>query len=429
MKKRIFNNWTLKLVSVVCAMLLWFVVYNSDDPVDYGRFYSVPVVFENTEVLEKEGKVYQVLDNTDVISSIVVKANRSVIDDLSKDDIRVVADFNNYKMDGTIELDFSSERHSDGEITFNPSSDVLKLFVENRVNKNFRISLETAGEPEEGYIVNSKSTTRNQVSISGGESIINKIDKVVAVVDVADATSDISTSVELVLYDQDGVEIPTENLDMSMKSVDATVVIHPTKIVPVRYEISGEVAENYVTTGEVIYDVTEVAISGRASILATVSEVVVKGEKISIEGAEGDVVLDIDLDEYLMTGISRVDKATNNGHTTVTVKVVPIIEKEFTVLAKQVTISNVPENHFADRTLDTEEFTLTVRGAQHLIEELDEKDLRGKIDFEAWMEENNYTELGIGTVYKISPEFDLGEDFEVISVGTIDVAAGIVEEE
>lgn len=428
MKKRIFNNWLLKLASVVCAMMLWFVVYNSEDPVEYGRFYNVQVTFENTEVLEKEGKVYQVLDNSDVIDSVSVRANRSVINDLSKDDIHVVADFNNYKMDGTIELEFSSERHSAGEIEFNASSDVLKLFVENKAEASPYIHVETIGEPADGYLVYSANTTQNRINVSGGASVVERISKAVAIVDVSDAMGDINTSIDLVLYDKEGSEISVENLEMSMKTVATSVVIYPTKTVPVRYEISGEPAEDFVVTGEVAYGVTEVEIMGRSSYLAKLPELVISGEEMSIEGSAENAVLHIDLDDYLPTGVYRVNRANNDGKTSVTVEIVPIIEQKFTLLAKQVSVMNVPDDHFADRVLDTAEFEVIIRGAQHLLRELDGTKLQGSIDFEAWMAENDYKELGEGKVYLITPGFDLGEEYEVISVEAIEIVAGKKEE-
>lgn len=429
MKKRIFNNWILKLASVVCAMLLWFVVYNSEDPVEFGRFYSVPVIFENTEVLEKEGKVYEVLSNTDVINSITVSAKRSVMNDLSKEDIHVVADFNNMKMDGTIELEFYSERHAEGEIDFKPSSDELKLFVEDEADTSPYIFVETIGEPAEGYVIFDTSTSQNRINVSGGKSTIDRVAKAVAVVDVTGATGDISTYADLVLYDKDGVEISTDKLTMNVKSAVTTVTVYPTKVVPVRYEISGVPAEDYVTTGEITYGVTEVKLMGKASTLSRISEIVVKGEEVSIEGSEESVVLNLDLDNYLPSGIYRTDRTVNDGRVSVEIEVVPIIEKEFTLLAKQVTLKNIPDKHFADRTLDTAEFTVTIRGAQHHLEELDSTKIKGTIDISAWMEANNFKQLGVGTVYRIVPEFDLGEDFEVIDSEAIEVAAGIVEEE
>ena len=429
MKKQIFNNWILKLVSVVCAMLLWLIVYNSEDPVEFERFYNVPVTFENIDILEKEGKVYEVLGGTDVINSIRVKAKRSVMNELTKDNIHVIADFNKMKLDGTIELEISCDKYASGEIDFEPSSEELQLFVESKVSASPNIQMEIVGEPAEGYVVFSRNASQNRISVSGGASKVSRIAKAVAKVDVTGATGDIITTVDLVLYDKDGAEIVSDQLEMNVKSVTTTVNIYPTKKVSVVYEISGEPAEGFVTTGEVTYGRTEIEIMGSHSNLSRVSEIVVKGEDISIEGAVENVVLDVDLDDYLSSGIYRVDRATNDGRTTVDVEIVPIIEQEFTLLAKQVTLMNIPADHFADRTLDTAEFTVTIRGAQHLLEELDSTKIRGTIDISKWMAANDLEQLGVGTVYKIVPEFDLDEAFEVTDSEAIEVAAGIVEEE
>ena len=221
-------------------------------------------------------------------------------------------------------------------------------------------------------------------------------------------------------YGFDGVTVTRSN---------SNVTINSTATEEVRYEISGVPAEDYVTTGEITYGVTEVKLMGKASTLSRISEIVVKGEEVSIEGSEESVVLNLDLDNYLPSGIYRTDRTVNDGRVSVEIEVVPIIEKEFTLLAKQVTLKNIPDKHFADRTLDTAEFTVTIRGAQHHLEELDSTKIKGTIDISAWMEANNFKQLGVGTVYRIVPEFDLGEDFEVIDSEAIEVAAGIVEEE
>lgn len=429
MKKQIFNNWILKLVSVVCAMMLWIIVYNSEDPVEFVRFYNVPVEFENTDVLEKDGKVYEVLGNTDVISSIRVRAKRSVTSDLSKSDIRVVADFKNMKMDGTIELEVYCNRYSKGEIEFELSSKELKLFAESKVEASPFIYVETVGTPKDGYMVYDAKTTHNRMTVSGGKSIVERIDKAVALVDVSGASGDIITYVDIALYDVNGAVISTEKLDMNVEYEQATVYIFPTKTVPVRYEISGTPAENYVTTGNVTYETEEIAVMGRAATLASFSEIVVKGEEVSVEGAEGNVTLNLDLDKYLPSGVYRVDKDTHNGRVTVDVEVVPIIEQEFEIQASQVEVMNIPNKYFADITLDTAQFTVTVRGAQHLIAQLDKSQIEGTIDIEEWIEENSIKVLEAGTVYKIIPKFDLGEELEVVASETIDIVVGIIKEE
>ena len=169
-------------------------------------------------------------------------------------------------------------------------------------------------------------------------SNVSRVEKAVAKVDVTGATGDIITSVDLVLYDKEGAEISTDKLEMNVKSVTTTVIIYPTKTVPVVYEIAGEPAEGFVTTGEVTYGVTEVEVMGSNSNLSRISEIAVKDEEISIEGAVENVVLNVDLDNYLPSGIYRVDRASDDGRSTVEVEIVPIIEQEFTLLAKQVTL-------------------------------------------------------------------------------------------
>lgn len=429
MKKQIFNNWILKLVSVVCAMMLWIIVYNSEDPVEVVRFYNVPVEFENTDVLEQDGKVYEVLGNSDMISSIRVRAKRSVTSDLNKSDVRVVADFRNMKMDGTIDLEVYCTRYSKGEIEFELSSKQLKLFAESKAETSTFIYVETVGTPADGYMVYDAKTTHNRITVSGGKSVIDRIDKAVALVDVSGANGDIITYVDLVLYDSNGVAISKEKVSMNVEYEQATVNIFPTKTVPVRYEISGTPAEGYVPTGNVTYETESLLVMGRPATLSSISEILVKGEGVSIEGAEGNVSLTLDLDNYLPTGIFRADRESHNGRIHVEVEVVPIVEQEFELKASQVEIVNIPKKIFADRTSDTELFKVIIRGAQHLLEQIDESKLKGEIDLLEWMNENNVLEVSEGTVYKIVPKFDLGEEFTVVDSKTIDVVIGVVKEE
>ena len=94
MKKRLTNNWGLKLFSIIFAILLWLVVVNVDNPVKTNTFDNIPVKLQNTNLVTDEGLVYEVLDSTDTVT-VSVSAPRSYLELLSKDDIVAVADFNN----------------------------------------------------------------------------------------------------------------------------------------------------------------------------------------------------------------------------------------------------------------------------------------------------------------------------------------------
>ena len=55
MKKRLMNNFGLKLLSLGIAIVFWFVIINSKDPVESKIFRDVPVtVLNEDKVLERE---------------------------------------------------------------------------------------------------------------------------------------------------------------------------------------------------------------------------------------------------------------------------------------------------------------------------------------------------------------------------------------
>ena len=68
MKKLLTNNLGLKLLSVVSAFMLWLIVLDQVDPVTYESFSPIQVTMLNENVVTDQGLVYQVQDNSDVIS-------------------------------------------------------------------------------------------------------------------------------------------------------------------------------------------------------------------------------------------------------------------------------------------------------------------------------------------------------------------------
>ena len=426
MKNRIFDNWILKLTSVVIAVVLWIVGYSINDPADSKRMTNVPVTFINTEAITDNGQVYEVLGGTDVVRLITINATRSVIDDLEDNDINVEADFSKMKLDGSIELNVYSDRHNDS-ITFKPSSTELKLLVEDKIERYFSLEVDLIGEPEEGYIVGSSKLEWNRISIGGAESIVKSIDKAVAVVDVTDTKGDVFSYADIVLYDGEGKEVSKEKIDVSMKTVGTTVEILATKTVPVKYASAGIAAEGYVATGEITSGTNEIMIAGRENIISSVTEIVVEGEDLYFEEATEDVVLTVDLDGHLPFGITRANKQ-GNGRVEVTVQIVPIIEKEYTLEMGQVQIKNVPEGYSVVHVLESSEITVVIRGAQHLLDSLSVTDIGASFDIAAWMEESGMMRLEREEVYVVEPVYELGEGLEVVSTMPIEIIANVLEE-
>lgn len=426
MKNRIFDNWILKLASVVIAVALWIVALVINDPADSRRMTNVPVTFINTEVITENGKVFEVLDGTDTIRSITINATRSVIDDLEDKDIRVEADFSKMKLDNTVEIKFYSDRHNDS-ITFRPSSSELKLSVENKIERYYSLEVELIGEPKDGYIIGSSKLDKNRISVSGAASRVKNVDRAIAVVDITDTSGDIFTYADIVLLDDNGDEISRDHLDVNMKTVGTTVEILKTKTVPVIYESEGLAAEGFVTTGEVTGGVSELTIAGKESLISVITEIKVAGEELYFEDAEEDVVVEVDLDNYLPDGIIRADKQ-GNGRTNVTVQIAPVIDKEYTIETGRIRIENIPEGYSVKPVLASAEVVVTVRGSKHLIDGLTADDLTGTFDVAAWMQERGMSRLGREEVYKVDPAYELGEGLEVTATTPIEIISNVLED-
>lgn len=427
MKNRIFHNWALKVSSVVIAVVLWFVIYTIDDQPSTKYLYNVPVTFLNTEAITDDDKVYQVLDGTDVVRRITIKTTTSVSADLRDSDIKVEADFSKMKLDGTVELNIYSERHND-DITFKATSEELRLKVEDKVQKYLSLDSEMKGQLAEGYIIGADKLSPNRISVSGAESIMNTISKAVAVVDISGVSEDMFTYADIVLYDAAGNEVSKERLEMDMTQVSATVEVLATKKVPVTYVAVGTPAEGFVPKGEYTSAITEVVIAGKRSVLNSVSEIVVQDEAITLENAAQDVMVRVDLDNYLPAGIIRADRQTHNGQVDVTFHIAPIVDREITLRAGQVEITNIPEGYGIEYVSRSAEFKVVVRGADYLLEGLSSSDIRATVDIAAWMAETGEETLVNDGAYIAVPVYEEGEFFEVVASAPIEIIAKVLEE-
>ncbi len=233
MKKRLTNNWGLKLFSFIFAALLWLVVVNIDNPVKSNTYDNIPVRLQNANLITDEDLVYEILDSTDTVS-VTVSAPRSYLELLSKDDIVAVADFNNITAANTINISYYSRRYNDKITNFKGSIESVKLNIEPEKSFKPALKVATSGKVTEGYIIGEISTDQNQVRISGPESKVSEVVKAVVSVDVSGATSDIVTYADVKLYDADDNEIPTTGIKKNVDSIKVSVEILNTENEPIR---------------------------------------------------------------------------------------------------------------------------------------------------------------------------------------------------
>ena len=216
--KTLTKNLGFKILAVVFAFILWLVVYNTDDPT-VTVSYTTNVTVENASAVTEMNKCYEVLNGTNTVT-FAVTAKRSVLNKLEDTDFTAIADMNrmivNEKGDGAnVPIEITSKR-SNSSLKYNGKNKYLEVSLEDLMKRRFIITADTSGKVADGYALGEVTVTNpNVLNISGPASIVNKIDSVVATIDVDGMSMNLSDNVIPALYDADGQEIDTTKLKLS----------------------------------------------------------------------------------------------------------------------------------------------------------------------------------------------------------------------
>ena len=380
------NNLGLKILAVLFAIFLWWMVVNIDDPIGTKK-YTVDVSVTNPEVITNAGKSYQIIDDTKNVT-VTVKARRKVLDEIKKSNIVATADLREMQDTSVpIRVSVTGFEGEYEEVSASPRN--IQVKVENTQKKTFPITTVAVGTPRDGYVVGSMTSSPKTVDISGPESSIAKISKVVAKVDVSEMAADTSVQAQLIYYDAADNLIDktllTSNCDKN--GVSVTIDIWKTKELTLKFDTSGiEAAAGYVFTGiEVEPQAVEVA--GNPDVLRGMTELIIDKKALEKSDMTQSEEVIVDINEYMPENISLVD-ADAAG---VVVRI--ILEKAGTKTLRlptgSVTVLNASEE--LQLVYEVLEVELTFSGSNENLEKLTSESIIASIDLKDCKEEGIYT--------------------------------------
>ena len=405
MKKKLTDNLGLKIGSVLFAALLWLLVTNINNPATTRRVNNVRVTIINGEVLASQGKIYEVLDDSDVLDYVAITGPKTVMNNIGGGDLVAIADMNKLTADNTIPIELSTVQYNESLDSIRASSGVVKLKVEDRKSISIPLRAETSGTLQEGYIVGDVTTDQNLVRVSGPESLISMIETAEVSVGIAGFTGDIGTNAEIKLYDANGTEVPKDKLTMNINTVGVNVEILGTKSVPLRFAASGTPANGYRATGVISSSPGTVLLAGKGSALRNLSVIEIPDTEVDITGATGNVTTTVDIRPYL-SGSVELAEAGFDGNVAVTVNVEQEITRSITISESNIVIENLPEQYEGVISTYEEEFPIQVRGLAEEVNALDAEQIRGVVDINRLLETGVIEELGEG-YYDVNLAFNL----------------------
>ncbi|MBP8967880.1 MAG: hypothetical protein KBG42_01200 [Lachnospiraceae bacterium] len=397
----ITNNFGLKLLSIALAFVLWVLVAQISNPVGTVSFSNVRVTFLNADLLESQGKVFQILDQTDV-AKVTVRAPESVISTLSASDITAVADFAEITEDGRVPITYSLDRAE----RIIADHEELLVNVDEKKTKYINIIYELVGEVGEGCVQGQVKLDRNRLEVSGPASAVDRISYALVTIDLDGAVKTISADMELVLCDAMGVKIENEMIVKQTDYVTTTVTVLSTKTVPIFASVTGEPSAGYVYTGDITIDPEIVTIAGDTSVLNNISEIEIT-DPVDIGSARNDITATYDLSRYLPSGVEFEDKEFD-AEVSVTAYVEKMLEKNLTITSDSLLLHDIPDG-FEAEIVATEDISVRLVGLETELNAVSSESLTGIVEIDSYLTANNLTDIHDGDILAIPVKFNLSE--------------------
>ncbi|MCI6020188.1 MAG: CdaR family protein [Clostridia bacterium] len=390
MKEKLLNNLSLKILSAVCAIIIWIIIVNVYDPSTSVTVSGVEVQLVNTESLTEKEYAYEVVDGSKI--SVYISGPRSIVTDIKAKDIVATADLSNVTVFSDyvdIDVKVVKDGVSASSIEIAPKTTAIRLKIENRVTKTFNIDTELVGTPADGYVIGGQQISPSSVKVTGTSSVVDSISSVKASYDVSGATMNISDVAPIKLYDSQGTEIVDDRIELSKTAVDIKVNVLMTKTVPVTYKTKGIPADGYRVSG-IDQAVTEAVIAGTEDVLRDVNSIDVPDSAIDVSGLNADKIFHVRLSSYLPGNVTVMSEGVVN----VTVRIYPVSEREISVPVTGIVLSNLPQGYnisFGDVTA----VNITVTGEQSVLSALTVTGIVPTIDLSGIKEGDNTLQLKV----------------------------------
>lgn len=347
MREALTKNWGFKVLALGFSFLLWLAVVNVQDPVMTKTFTGVPVTVVHPEIITNRGNTYQVVEGTETVS-VVVKAKRSDMEKLRADSIVATADMKNLDTkSGTlipIDVTITASVRNSYEAYATPGN--IQIQIEANKTKSFPITVSTSGNLKDGYVLGEAKANPEKIEISGPESVVTSIDKVVASVQLNGESEDTELEARLEIYDANGKSIAMTTLEDNLngETVKVSITVQQKKNVAVYFDTSGiQVADGYVLE-DVSAEPETIEVVGEADELDKIDSIKVPAEALQETNLAETVERTVDVANYIPRGLRVLDE-TKGAPVVVKITVAKAGTKRFEFPVGSISVLNLPNGY------------------------------------------------------------------------------------
>ncbi len=403
-----------KLLSLVIAIGLWFMVINTENPLE-TRSYTASIQLQNEESLFERG--YVVVNEDEITSTRItvrLRGQRLALDTLSQSSTKVqaVVDLDNviYSYNGEpvsvpVKIVIPSVVNDSFEI-LSKSIQTVSVDIQPYINKDFEVKAVVNNSDTEAVQLADASVSPGTVTVYGAKSVVNSISEVRAEVNPEKLEDGMVLTAKPVAYDAEGSVV--DKVTFSSNELSVKVEMDDMKSVRVAVDITGRTAEGYEVTGIYVSPDT-IEVAGDPDDLAGIN--ILRLPDIDVGGIDSNIIREFSLKDYLPDGL-RLIGADGSERITVTVSVEEEETKDIVIPVDSIAVEGtLGEGLTAELTGD--DITVTVSGAGSGVAGLEASDIRAYVDLDGY-EAGVYNDVDV--------QFDLPDGVSLVgSTGAVTV--------
>lgn len=385
------RNWHLKLAAIGLATVLYTgFVYS-------GSFSEQLFPGHAIEAINQPDGAFPLTQSLGSVD-VQYRLSSGVTERVTEDSFSVTVDFASYDMARAPQLQ-SLEVHVDSlqdgveVLSFRPTS--VPVALDRLAQREVRVEVQTGDVPE-GLAIGTPRLSRDEVTASGPQSQLGRVDRAVARVQIFQSGIDVrQPQVALVPVDIDGRQVESVELQPATVTVEIDVrTVETSKTVPIRPLLTGAPAEGFRISG-VTVEPSVVTIFGVPNALQDVAEVT--SEPVALEGESISLTRDLQLALPEGTRLAA-DAATP----VVSVTIVPAVATQTFLVG--VTCKGAPNGSACLPQLT--QLSVVVRGPEGVLAGLDPADITPTLDASG---------LSPGE-HVLAPTFSLPRGVDLVSV-------------
>ena len=378
-----------KLLSLIIAIGLWFMVINTENPVE-TRSYTAAIQLQNEEALTERG--YVVVNDDELSSTRVtvrLRGQRLALDALSQSSTRVqaVVDLSDviYSYSGepvSVPVDIVIPSVNSSFEILSKSVQTVSVDIQPYVNKDFDVKAVVNTTDETAKELANAVASPGSVTVYGARSIVESVAEVRAYVSPETVEDGMVMTAVPVAYNADGIAV--DDVTFGTEELSVMITLDEVKSVRVNLSLTGEVADGYEITD--YYTTPEtMEVAGDAAALSRLNSINLPD--IDVTGLEANSGYEFSAGDYLPDGLRALD----GGRITATVIVEEEETKELIIPVESVTWGDtLAEGYMA--SISGEDISISVKGVASVIDTLTAADVEAHIDLDG-LEEGEHDDV------------------------------------